>query len=175
MSKKYLELPDIIKKYRLREPTEQWSLPSFEELLKDVKFVMSVPEFRDVNIERWRKNEYGDYRPFEEALKEICARVLELRHQGMPAHDYSGGISETVGKRERPPNDNVMGRWSLSVIAIILTERPPRPRGRPRGTRREYPIKEWRRMREKGMSIREIARRTGFPKSTVYDALSGQS
>ena len=169
-----LSIYEILAKYGLRKPTEEWELRSLEEMLEEANFVMSTPEFHDVNIERWKKNEYGDWRPIEEALKEICARVLQLRRKGVPAHAYSGGINETVGRQERRHDDSVMGRWALTGIALALTQRPPKPRGRPRGTRREYPIEEWRRMREEGMSIREIARKTGFPKSTVYDALSGQ-
>ena len=164
----YYTITDIIEKYRLREPTEQWSLPSFEKLLKDVKFILSVPEFRDPNIKRWKEHKYEDMTSFEEALKEICARVLELRCQRVP----EDRINETIGRQERKWGDDVMGRWALTGIALTLTQRPPRPRGRPRGTRREYPIEEWLRMRKEGMSIREIAKKTGFPKSTVHDALS---
>ena len=171
MPEPYYTINDIIKKYHLREPTEEWSLPSFEELLKDVKFVLSRPEFRDPNIKRWKEHKYEDMTSFEEALKEICARVLQLRRQGVP-EDGSRGINVTVSKGERKWGDDVMGRWALTGIALTLTRRPPRPRGRPRGTRREYPIEEWRRMRKEGMSIRAIASKTGFPKSTIYDALS---
>ena len=147
---------------------EEWSLPSFEELVKKVKDALSRPEFDDPNIKRWKEHEYEDMTSFEEALKEICARVLQLRREGMP----EDRILEQVGKQERKWGDAVVGRLVLTGVVLDLTRRPPRPRGRPRGTRREYPVEEWRRMRKEGMSIRAIAKKTGFPKSTVYDALS---
>jgi len=93
-----LSIYEILAKYGLRKPTEEWGLPTLEEMLKEANFIMSTPEFHDPNIERWKKNEYRDCRPFEEALNEICALVLELRRQGVPARAYPGGISETVGR-----------------------------------------------------------------------------
>ena len=147
---------------------EEWNLPSFEELVEKVKIVVFHPDFDDPNIKRWKEHKYEDMTSFEEALKEICACVLQVRREGMPENR----ILEQVGKQERKWGDSVVGRLVLTGIVLDLTRRPPRPRGRPRGTRREYPIEEWRRMREKGMSIRAIAKKTGFPKSTIHDALS---
>lgn len=163
-----LSLRDIIKKYNLVEPSEEWILPNLEELIEKAKFVISLPEFSAPNIMRWREhNEEG----YEKALRQICKRVLELRLKGVPAHDYPHGISETVGRQERGYEDDVMGRWALTDIAIVLTRCPPLPRGRPKA-REEYPIEKWRRMREKGMSIREIAKAEGVPKTTVHRLLS---
>lgn len=80
-------------------------------------------------------------------------------------------IDETIGRHERRFGWDVMGTWALTHITIVLTRCPPLPRGRPKA-RKEYPIEEIRRMKEEGLSVREIAAKTGIPKSTVHRLLS---
>lgn len=89
----------------------------------------------------------------------------------MPERDYPHGISETVGRQERGYEDDVMGRWAVTDIAIVLTQCPPLPRGHPKA-REEYPIEEIRKMKEQGMSVRQIAAKTGISKSGVHRLLS---
>jgi len=163
-----LSLKDIIKKYNLVEPSEEWILPNLEELIEKVKFAISLPEFSAPNIRRWRESDKEGY---EKALRQICKRVLELRLEGVPERDYPHSISETVGRQERGYEDDVMGRWALTDIAIVLTRCPPFPRGRPKA-REEYPVEEIRRMKEEGLSVRQIAAKTGISKSTIHRLLS---
>lgn len=142
----------------------EYSLPSLEELIEKVREHISSPGYIYANAPRWLRD---DKEEFETALKQICRRTLELRREQRKESD----ILVTLGRHGRPFGWNVIGTWELVGVAIAFTRQPPKPRGRPKA-RKEYPVEKWRRMREKGMSIREIAKAEKVPKSTVHRLLS---
>ena len=116
---------------------------------------------------KWREREPEKFRDV----------TTELLRRGLREIDDFGwmGKENLTHILSRYCEEHFKRNWEESnELADLVGEVLRPPRGRPRGSGHEYPVEEWRRMRKEGLSIREIARRTGYPKSTVHDALSGR-
>jgi hypothetical protein len=61
-------------------------------------------------------------------------------------------------------------RTVFKTVLDALEEKPKAKRGRK--PKREYPLEELKKMQESGMSLRQIAKETGIPKSTIHRLLS---
>lgn len=62
---------------------------------------------------------------------------------------------------------NARARDECYELADLVAEVLRAPRGRRPKTREEYPVEEMRRMKEEGLSVRQIAAKTGISKSTI--------
>ena len=125
-------------------------------------------------------SDYGKlHTRYDELLRTLIPIVLPMREKG-----YS---RSKVLKRFRKKKLTVV--YSLNEVlrllysydtirstlkAVLNATKPKKEKPKPKGRKpkRKYPIKKLRVMNERGMSLREIAEKTGISKSTVHRLLS---
>jgi len=107
---------------------------------------------------------------YETSVKEIVPMVLSLRKRGY----RKLAIHKTFEKKMRRYGDlKISDHIIREVLKATLEVTKPKPSPKPlRRKPKEYPVEELKRMREAGMSIRQIAEKTGVSKSTVHRLLS---
>lgn len=148
---------------------EKMSKKEIENKVKGVKEFLTTDEHPHMDeLKKWHwersKEEY------ETAVKEIVPMVLSLRKRGYK----KSAIHKTFEKKIRRYGDlkiseHIIREVLKATLEVTKPKHPPKPLGR---KPKEYPVEELKRMRKTGLSIRQIAEKTGISKSTVHRLLS---
>ena len=136
---------------RIKKGIKQSKLPWLQNMLKNYNLKQLVILWYEFRKERKHPNAIP--RLIGKAIRDK-KEVLRIWENGKI--DYKYDVENLI--------------WEIMDFMPKLKIKPkPRKRGR---KKKKYPIEKWKKMKAQNMSIREIARETGYSKTTVQRYLS---
>jgi len=118
----------------------------------------------------WRARDPEEFRKAVEELLEHALR--EIVNFGWSGREKLGEKLRRLCQEQPYHHANLRGWEECDDLAEAMTYVLSPPRGRRPKTEEEYPVEEIRKMKDEGLSIRQIAAKTGISKSTIHRLLS---